>query len=174
MGLDEITAARGKLWKKILDSMNRLLRSGCVFHGDILRHYRLNVDYGISSVWHGAVYSREPFLHRRYMLLVKSDAERMEDIPADELLSWRPLRVFSLWNAITWKGAAPEISQHVLSPLEYELLLLCSGKLQVRQVMDLLLEKFKDRFETGEEAERMVFGFLKEFEERNWLVFAPY
>ncbi len=174
MGLEEITAARKRFSGRIVATMARLLKTGRVPHESIMNHYRLSGDYGISSIWHSAVYSREPFLHRRYMLLTNSDARCLTEIPEHDRPFWRPLRDFSLWNGLGWKNGIPEISGYVLSPLEYDLLLCCSGKRTIREVTDSLLSHYAGRFDTKAEAGQAVEKLLAEFESRHWLVFAPF
>ncbi|MCX8131420.1 MAG: B12-binding domain-containing radical SAM protein [Clostridia bacterium] len=174
MELGEIASARRMFTHRMLERMSELVDRGLVPHRDIIRHYRLNADYGISSIWHRAIYSQKHFLHRRYMLLAGSSAKRMEDIDSSQIDNYRPVRVFTLWNGISWRGDIPEILGYVLSPLEYELILLCSGKLKLWQVVDEICRKFSGRYENSKEAREIIMKILKEFEGRNWLVFVPY
>ncbi|MZP30584.1 radical SAM protein [Heliobacterium undosum] len=173
MDLPAIAMARKDFQLKVLHRMRELLAQGRVSHQAILDHYRLHAVYGISSVWHETIYAKQPFLHRRYTMLARTSARTSAEIPPGEWTRWRPQRVFSLWNAIAWEKGYPEVLGEVLSPLEYHLLLHCSGKLQVGQLTGVALEQFPGRYDSREEAEALIQKVLRSFEEKHWLVFHP-
>ena len=173
MSRERISDARRVLQERILSHMQRLLDGGKVSHEDILTHYRLRNEYGIASVWYLAVYTQSYFLNRRYLLMSVSGAERMADIPEDELWEWRPLRVFSLWNGISWHEKLPGIRDYLLSPFEYRLIQHCSGKSTLRRVVSRIHEEFGSRFDAPVDAGNMVLDILKKYESNNWVVFNP-
>ncbi len=170
----DISAAKYDFTEKLVSCMKRLLVDGKVPHELIMSHYRLSGLYGISSVWHRAVYSQDPFLNRKYSLLTGSSAETIGGAPRDQIYEWRPLRVFSLWNAVAWREMTPEISGYVLSPLEYQLILHCSGKLKLGEIVERLYSMFMDAFEAFEEFKDMAFEILRDFDKKNWIVFTKY
>ncbi|MFP5211803.1 MAG: radical SAM protein, partial [Acidobacteriota bacterium] len=174
MALHEIATARKDFWRGIFSSMRSLEKEGKVPHKRILSHYRLHHDYGISSIWHSAIYSKNPFLHRRYTLIARSGAQRSADIPAEAIAEWRPTRVFSLWNTLSWEEGFPRIFGFVLSPLEYEIILHCSGKYRLKEMVEAILRRFPAVFPDRAEAEGTVLNTLGEFERRHWLVFVPF
>jgi anaerobic magnesium-protoporphyrin IX monomethyl ester cyclase len=153
--------------------MNELVRTGQVSHRDILRSYRLCHRYGLTSIWHGSAYMRDIFRHRRYRLLAETAACCADDIPAGDLDAWRPLRTFSLWNALTWDGDMPSLNGAVLSPFEYDLILLCAGKLPLHRLIDTLYARSRAGFRTKREFATFVRTCLRHFEQRNLVVFTP-
>jgi radical SAM superfamily enzyme YgiQ (UPF0313 family) len=170
----DISTAKFNFTNKLIRRMKELLESGRVTHELIKNHYLLSQQYNISSVWHRAVYSKSPFFNRTYSLLTGSSAEKMGDIEYWQINDWRPLRVFSLWNAIAWRRMVPEISGFVLSPLEYQLILHCSGKLKLGAVVEILYPAFKKFFDTFEEFKNKTIEILNEFDKKNWIVFTKY
>ncbi|OQA79695.1 MAG: Radical SAM superfamily protein [bacterium ADurb.Bin243] len=170
----DISAAKYDFTQKLVSRMKKLLAEGLVPRELIMSHYRLSALYGISSVWHRAVYSQDPFLNRKYSLLSGSSAETLGGVPRDQIDQWRPLRVFSLWNAVAWREMTPEISGYVLSPLEYQLILHCSGKLKLGEIIERLYSIFMKSFESFEEFKSMAFEILCDFDKKNWIVFNKY
>ncbi len=170
----DISAAKYGFTQKLVSRMKKLLAEGRIPHELIMSHYRLSGLYDISSVWHRAVYSQDPFLNRKYSLLAGSSAEIIGGVPRSQIDEWRPLRVFSLWNAVAWREMTPEISGYVLSPLEYQLILHCSGKLKLGEIIERLYSIFMKSFESFEEFKSMAFEILCDFDKKNWIVFTKY
>lgn len=170
----DISTAKLNFTKKLIRRMKELLESGRVEHELIKSHYHLSRQYNISSVWHRAVYSKNPFIDRTYSLLTGSSAEKMGALENSQINNWRPLRVFSLWNAVAWRKMVPEISGFVLSPLEYQLILHCSGKLKLGEVIETLYPAFNKFYDTFEEFKNKAMEILNEFDKKNWIVFTKY
>lgn len=170
----DISKAKYDLTKKLVGRMKALISEGRVPRELVKSHYRLSSRYGISSVWHRAVYSKSPFMDRKYSLLTDSSAVAMDEVPAARICDWRPLRVFSMWNAVAWREMVPEISGYVLSPLEYQLLLHCSGKARLGEVLDGVYPMFADSFDNFEEFKNMAMGVLCDFDRKDWIVFNKY
>ncbi len=171
---EQISGARKDFLLRLVQRMQTMLRDGEVSEDLILRHYFLMDAYGLSSVWHKAVYSRMAFLDRRFTLLSRTSAERLKDIPRAELDHFHPLRVFNLYNSISWKGDLPMIEGVVLSPLEYELILLCSGKSALLKIKGIIFDRFGNGFESRQDLDAMIESLIGDFENRHWVVFTPY
>ena len=171
----DISKAKYDFTAKLVRRMKALLNEGRVPHELIMSHYRLSARYGISSVWHRAVYSKAPFLDRKYSLLTDSSAETMGKAGGEgNICIWRPLRVFSMWNAVAWREMVPEISGYVLSPLEYQLILHCSGKLRLGEILDRVYPMFSRAFDNLDEFKNMALEVLGDFDRKNWIVFNKY
>ncbi|EKD69386.1 MAG: hypothetical protein ACD_47C00144G0004 [uncultured bacterium] len=170
----DISSARFKFAKKLVGRMKELLEEGRVPHELIMSHYRLSQQYNISSVWHRAVYSKNHFLDRTCSLLTGSSAEKMGALEGSQINDWRPLRVFSLCNAVAWREMAPEISRYVLSPLEYQLILHCSGKLKFGEILDRVYPMFTKFFDAFDDFKSKASEVLSDFDKKNWIVFTKY
>jgi radical SAM superfamily enzyme YgiQ (UPF0313 family) len=173
LSLFQISQARKNFFRKIMKRMNELVKCGETRHRDIMQSYHLNRRYGLSSIWHTLSYTRSTFLNRRYSLLSATGACCMDDIPREVLHDWRPMRTFSLWSGINWQDEIPSIAGTTLSPLEYELILHCAGKLTLYQITRLLMDRFGSRFQNVAELSGIIITALSEFEKRNMVVFAP-
>lgn len=173
LNLFDIARGRKEVFYCLLKTMRDLLKKGMVPHKYIKEHYRLSINYGIGSFWHNAVYGKDTFLNRYYKLLVKTSAKTMEDIGEKELYRWKPLRVFMLSNALSWDNFSPDITGYILSPLEYELMLLCSGKISLEEIIEIICEKFNQRFDSRQEGEELIYNIIKKFQRKHWIVFVP-
>jgi hypothetical protein len=170
----QISSARKDFLKQLADRMKEMVAEGKVSQNLILRHYHLMNGYGISSVWHKLVFSRMTFLDRRFTLLSKTSAKRMKNIVPADLDHFHPLRVFNLYNSITWRGEVPTIEGVVLSPFEYTLILFCSGKLTLMKIKAEMFGRFGNAFASREDLGLMVEKTLRQFETRHWIVVTPY
>ncbi|MEZ7893062.1 MAG: radical SAM protein [Candidatus Wallbacteria bacterium] len=174
LSIYDISGAKYNFTKKLIARMRELLKEGKVPHELIMSHYRLNAQYGISSIWHRAVYSQNPFLDRTYKLLTVSSAEKFNSGTEFHTEERRPLRVFNMWNVVIWREMIPEIAGYVLSPLEYQVLLSCSGKLKIGEIFNRLYPMFIKFFENFEEFKNTVIETLCDFDRKNWIVFTKY
>ncbi len=170
----DISKAKYDFTVKLVRRMKELLNEGRVPHELIMSHYKLSARHGISSVWHRAVYSKEPFLDRTYSLLTGSSAEKIGAVSGAQINNLRPLRVFSMWNAVAWREMIPEISGYVLSPLEYQLILHCSGKLKLGEIFEMVYPMFTRSFDAFDEFKDMALEVLGDFDKKNWIVFNKY
>lgn len=173
LNLSDIARGRKEVFNCLLKTMRDLLKKDMIPHKYIREHYRLSIDYGIGSFWYNAVYAKDTFLNRYYKLLVKTSAKTTEDIGEEELYKWKPLRVFMLSNALSWDNFSPDITGYILSPLEYELMLLCGGKISLEEIIRIVCEKFNQRFDSRQEGEELIYNIIKNFEKKHWIVFVP-
>ncbi|MZP30589.1 radical SAM protein [Heliobacterium undosum] len=169
----EMFKARNQLNRRIVDRMHRLYGQGEVPHETILTIYRLFYQYRVYSRWLMNIFSAYPIKHRYYQLLAQAGARRSAEIPSGELHRWHPQRVFHLWSTLSYTQGYPQLDGFVLSPLEHELLQLCSGKLTRGEVVDRGYEVFGERFENRDDFETMADLILRSFEERFWMIYAP-
>ncbi|RJR06703.1 radical SAM protein [Candidatus Parcubacteria bacterium] len=163
--------ARFDFNRKILKTMRDLYMTGKVPHETLLTNYGLAYRYGVHTRWLINVFTLNPIYHSYYQLLARNILKHSGDIKG-ELLLCRPCRVFEIWNTIIYDGGYPRIDKHVLSPLEYELLLLCSGKLRLSEILDRTGESVGQRFDSRDDFKREVFTLLKSFEERRWIAYS--
>jgi hypothetical protein len=170
----DMFTARHTLNRRIQQTMNRMVEEEDVPHDTIREAYHLAYRYGVYSRWLINVYARHPILHTYYRLLAGGAVRCREDVPQQERDRWHPQRVFEIWNTVSMDNGFPRISRDVLSPLEYELLLLCSGKRRLREVLSEAYAGFGDRFESRADCDDMVLRLLSELEDRRRLVWAPF
>ncbi len=172
MTREDIALAQQELVLHIINTMKRLFREGKVPVKRILNSFRL-LPYGAVSQWYRVVYSKTPFVEGYYTLLARKAVRPSGEIPPSEISVWRPQRIMELWQELDFSEGFPKIGKHVISPLEFKLLLYSTGKLRLKEVLDRIYEEFAERFENREEYESEAKAILKIFEDRYWLAYAP-
>ncbi|MFP5211802.1 MAG: B12-binding domain-containing radical SAM protein [Acidobacteriota bacterium] len=172
MDREAIAKSQRELVEHGIRAMRRAFREGKVPHERVLDAFR-DLAYGAASLWHTAVYSVMPFVAGYYTLLARGAVSRSTDVPEAELDGWRPQRIMEMWHDVDFSAGFPQIGRDVLSPLEFELLLYCTGKLRLRQVLDRVYEKFSQNFDSRSEYEESARRILKSFEGKYWLAYAP-
>jgi len=155
----------------ILKIMRELYLNGKVPHETLLTCYGLAYRYDIYSGWLLNVFPSHHLYHSYYKLLARNILKHSEDIKGDLLLC-RPCRVFEIWNTVIYERGYPCIDKYILSPLEYELLLLCSGKVRLCEILDITYESFGERSDGRNVFKRDVLTVLKSFEERRWIAYS--
>ena len=170
----DMFTARHTLNRRIQQTMIQMVEKREVPHDTIQEAYRLAYRYGVYSRWLINVYTRHPVLHTYHRLLAGGAVRRRENVPCEEMDTWHPQRVFEIWNTVSWENEIPRIGTEVLSPLEYELLLLCSGKLRLRDVLNEACTRFGDRYNTRGSFHDTALQLLAGMEDRGMLVWAPF
>lgn len=165
------------VWRDFERDINKIMREtydhGLIPDEVALDIYHLATKYGVYSRWIN-ILEALPNEKAYFQFLITGGVKRSRDIPDAELMVWRPLRVFSIWSTVRFSLGYPQVGKQVLSPLEYELLLLCSGKLGLQEVLDQAYVKFTGRFTSRREFENEAKAILRSFEQRHWLVYANY
>ncbi|MCX8131425.1 MAG: radical SAM protein [Clostridia bacterium] len=170
----ELFNARHRLNKHLYNTMMKMYTGGKIPHDVIIGNYRLAYRYGVYSRWFINVFIKHPIYNRYYQLMARNAVCRSQDIAKHELYSWHPQRVFEIWNTLSLDSGFPQINDYVFSPLEYELLLLCSGKLRLGEILDRLYAGFGSRFESRDAFDGTVLKLLEGFEEKRWLAYARF
>lgn len=151
--------------------MRRVAAERRIGHETLLRHFTLFERYGISSVWYREIFEKTPAIFNYYTLIARGATIRSEEA-SGSLDEWRPQRTLSLWASMDFSEGYPRIGRYVLSPLEYDLLLHASGKLTLRQVLDVVHPRFGGFFDDFESFRKAALSVYKTFEDKLWLVYA--
>ncbi len=168
---EDVINNRVKVSWHISKTMLKILKDNKVPYETILSQYKIAAEYGVTSMWYLNVFKRNQLLNEYFRLICQGSARRLTDVPAGELTSWRPQRTVEIWRIVDIRKGYPQIDDYVLSPLEFELLLHCSGKMTLNEVITSLHEKFGSRFESENEFLEEIKQLLKNFDARYWVVF---
>ncbi len=174
MKWEELLAARLEFNRAVQKEMKKIYSEGGVPHETILQSYKLLINYGVYSRWIAQTYPENAFKNNYYTLLAGGGVKRSEEIIAQEFHSWRPQRTFEIWNGVSFDDGYPAVGRDVLSPLQYELLLLCSGKIKLGEVMEKAFLKFGGLFSGRAEFEAEAGAVLNEFEQKGWMAYSRF
>ncbi|RJR06701.1 radical SAM protein [Candidatus Parcubacteria bacterium] len=166
--------ARLNFNKRILTTMKKIYVKGKIPLETIIRCYQLLQKYSVYSIWIPNVFAVNPLDHLYYQYLSAGILKHSQDIKGKSLLLCHPQRVFELWNTLSYDRGYPLIDKYVLSPVEYELLLLCSGKLPLIEIIKRVYETSGDGFDTEGDFERFSLEILKNFEDRRWIGYSDF
>ncbi|MCX8131424.1 MAG: B12-binding domain-containing radical SAM protein [Clostridia bacterium] len=169
---EELCHERYKFVKMLSDTMKYLLKSNKIPHGRLKKHFELALRYGVSSTWYKYLYTKDTAIRRYYTMLITTPAKRLEEILPSELKNWYPCRVFDIEDKAGWSNGRPALYEATLSPIEYELLLLCSGKINLNSIQLLMEQRHPDGL-SGDQLCNSLEGILKTFQERHWVLFMP-
>ncbi len=170
---EEVAAGQNELIQHILNTMMKLFKEGKVPHENIINCFR-DYNYGAQSVWYMSIYNVVPFLRGYYTLIARNAVKRSLDIDGAEIYGWRPQRIMEMWHDVNFSEGYPAIGKDILSPLEFELLLYSTGKMNLKQVLDKVREKFGRLFKDETEFNSAAMDILKTFEKKYWLAYAPF
>lgn len=171
---EDIINYRMRVSRLISKKMRELLGNGRIPHRIISSQYRLAADYGITSLWYQEIFKKNKLLDEYYRLLTAGAARRMPDVRNDEMAKWRPQRTMEIRKVLHLESGYPKIGAYVLSPLEFELLLRCSGKMRLGLIIEDLLQIFGDRFDGRDDFKSHVMELLRRFDRMYWIVFCRF
>ncbi len=171
LSAEDIIAVRVKTGRHIFKTMNRLLNENKITYETMLSQYLTAREYGVTSMWYLDVLKKNAFLDEYFRLISEGAAARINDVPENELMQWRPQRTFEIWRNIDMRNGYPQIDGYVFSPLEFELLLHSSGKLTFSEVIDGLYDIFGDKFDDKNDFVRQVMIIFRKFDSFYWIVF---
>lgn len=174
MNWEELIKARFEFNKAVQNRMRRIYTDGLVPHETMLQSYKLLIKYGVYSRWIAHIYPENSMKNNYYSLLANSALKRSDEIIACELSLWHPQRMLEIWSGVSFSEGYPVIGKDVLSPLQYELLLLCSGKNRLSDVMDSAFQKFGARFANRDEFENEAGAVMKDFENKGWMAYSRF
>ncbi len=169
---NEHIAAAQQINSNISSRMSRILSSRTVDFETILSHFKLHEEQNIDSIYYAGIFSPDPFIYNYFTIISRGAAQRSMEISAGELSSFRPQRIMAVWMAVNFDRGYPAVGNDVLSPLEYELLLHCTGKSMLGNIYDILHEKFFRCFENFDELKNTVNMMLLDFETKYWVLFS--
>lgn len=172
MDREEIAQAQKDLVETMLQVMRQLFRDGKVPHDRILHIFR-DPSKRRYFLWKKAVYDQVPFLNSYYSLMASGAVRRSRDIPSQDLPDYRPQRILELWHDVDFSEGFPCVGDYVLSPVEFELLLHATGKLDLKTVLDRVYRKFPGIYRNRKEWERVSRRILNSFEKKYWIAYAP-
>ena len=174
MKFEDLIAARLEFNRKLQNEMRKIYREGGVPYETILQSYRLLIDYGVYSRWIAQIYPENAVKNNYYTLLAGGALSRSNEINPEELRSWRPQRTFEIWSGVSFDEGYPAAGKDVLSPLEYEMLLLCSAKIKLSEVIDMAFQKYGGLFESRGEFEIEASLILAGFESKGWMAYSRF
>lgn len=174
MNFEGLLAARLEFNRAVQKEMRIMYRDGSVPCETILQSYRLMIDYGVYSRWIAQIYPENAVKNNYYTLIAGGALKRSNEINLQELLSWRPQRTFEIWSGVSFDEGYPAAGGRVLSPLEYELLLLCSAKIKLSEVIDSAFEKYGRLFDCRGEFDIKAAAILAEFENNGWMAYSRF
>lgn len=127
------------------------------------------------SFWQKVVAQVNPQKATYYAVLARGAAQRVQDIPPDAFGAWRPVRLLEIWRHVDFTAGFPRLGQRVLSPLEFEVLTHCTGKLTVAEMTARLWPGFGV---SGEETQADFAARIRElllmYDARFQVVATPY
>jgi radical SAM superfamily enzyme YgiQ (UPF0313 family) len=168
---EDIIGYRLRVSRHIQHVMNELMNKKQVSHETIRSQYRSAADYGINSLWYQEVFKKNQLLNEYYRLLTGGAAICYSELPIDKLIQWRPQRTMEIRKVLSYESGFPKIGRYVLSPLEFELLLRCTGKLRLEDVIEDLYQMFGDRFGGKGDFNSNIIELLVKFDRMHWVVF---
>ncbi len=174
MRFEDLLAARLEFNRSVQKEMRKIYRSGGIPYETILQSYSLLIKYGVYSRWIAQVYPENAVKYNYYTLLAGGALRRSNEINPEELLSWHPQRTLEIWNTVSFDEGYPAIGKDVLSPLEYEMLLMCAGKTKLSEVMDRAFQKFGGLFDGRDEFGKEAAAVLGEFERKGWMAYSRF
>lgn len=170
----DLFQVRREFHRRTLEKMRDLFLSGKIPRETMTTVYDLHRRYGIDSRWIQNIFRLEPHTHHYYSMLADRSIHSSDGLTARELSRRRPYRLMNMWSGVRRDNGYPEIAGIPLSPLEYEILQQCSGKLTLQEVTDKTFPRFAPRFTSKAVYGRLVRKVVKGFEDRCWLGFSYY
>ncbi|MDR1885686.1 MAG: radical SAM protein, partial [Synergistaceae bacterium] len=153
--------------------VGKMLDEGVISHESILRSFRSAL--GRRSFWKNAILHHRPQMEHFYNVLSREAARRVEDVPDEALPSWRPQRMVEMWHDVSFKRGYPTLAGEALSPFEFEILKLSTGKQTIGEIASILHEKYGAPFgETEGEFLDRVLEQMKRFSEKYQMLVVPY
>jgi radical SAM superfamily enzyme YgiQ (UPF0313 family) len=171
LSLEDIISHRQLVSDRISRVMQGLVADNKVPFRTILTQYENAKDFSLFSMWYAQAFKRGPFLDEYFRLISGGAARRFADVPKGDLPEWRPQRTLEMRKAVNFEQGYPRVGDQVLSPLEMELLLRCSGKLTYREVLNELFGEFGNRFSTRQGFNATIDDMIRSFDQRYWVVF---
>jgi hypothetical protein len=158
-----------------LDQLRRgFLEQDLVPEAVLRARYRNVTRHGFSAVGFAGLIRQKPWLEGYLRLLESGEALPFGDIPPDTLDRLRPLRTWDIRKGLDVTDGFPVLLGQVLSPLEFEFLLRCSGKLRWREVAVELGRLFVGCWADPREMADTLIQLAETFVRRRWIVFCPW
>ncbi|MEZ7893056.1 MAG: radical SAM protein [Candidatus Wallbacteria bacterium] len=160
---------------KVLAGMERAADNKKIDFKTILAHFELREFSGVSSVYYDKIFFARPLLYNYFTIMSRGAAIKTAFLNKDAghtESSLRPQRTMAIWLAADFSGGYPVIGRDVLSPLEYELLLYCTGKLTLEKIYGIMNEKFSKFFDGFNELKQTINRVLLDFEEKYWIFYS--
>ncbi len=169
MPWDKLTNAGFDFNIKLYSIMKKMYFNGEVAPETVMQNYILAVKYGLGSVWLTRIFAANHIEDGYYKMLVSDIISASKDVPEADIDSWHPQRVFEIYGTLVYAGGEASIAGRKLSALEYELILLCSGKNRLSKVYEIAHKKFSadipDEFVFAERFK----AAMKKFEDLRWI-----
>ncbi|WKY44655.1 radical SAM protein [Eubacteriaceae bacterium ES2] len=171
----EIMAAYQEYLQSFVDEIKKMLNDGTLGHEDILRCFKSSLAPNTPKYWMNIISHHKPRLIPFYTMLARGAASRIQDVENDQLPDWRPQRLIEMWRDVDFSQGFPMLWGQALAPFEYELIKYATGKSTIREVADILYNRFGQPFNESRQdfLERLI-KTLKQFEAKYWLLVVPY
>lgn len=168
----EILAGYQDLTRTVALTCRAMLEEGRIPYERLKRIVSIYLKRG-TGVWGNIMKTVCPFIFSYFQLMISCDIPPIREIDRGELEDWHIQRTFEIWRFVDFSGYAPRIGKYVLSPYEYQLILYCAGKLSVREITELMYERFSGGDTPGAFRDRIMDTLLA-FEKKYWVVGVPF
>ncbi|HOT75940.1 MAG TPA: radical SAM protein [Candidatus Wallbacteria bacterium] len=174
---EEYVAASQRVITDVFKKMAKLSAARAIDYETVLRHFKLYEERGIKSIYYDKIFSADHLIYNYFTIISRGGGARSREINdkclnGSGLSSFRPQRTMAVWTAVNFEKGYPAIGPDVLSPLEYELLLHCTGKSTLAEIYGIISEKFSRCFDRFEELKNSVDIILSDFEKKYWMIFS--
>ncbi len=171
LSFPDLFRIRREFHRQTLTRMRELFLAGQIPRPVLESIYHLHGRYGIGSRWMQNIFRLYPMSHRYYSMLAGKAIRSPKGVSCVRIRRWRPRRLFEIWNGVRFTNGYPELAGIPLSPLEYELLLPCTGKLTLDEILEKTFPKFQERFPDRAAFRRLARQLLLKMEARCWIGF---
>lgn len=178
---EEHAAAAQTISSKIARRMLKVHNSKSIKFETALAHFILHEQHCIDTIYYARIFSSDPLVYNYFTVISRGAAQRTADAGIAggaagpqkfERSSFRPQRVMAVWTALDFERGYPAVGRDVLSPLEYELLLYCTGKSTLGEIYDIIFAKFARCFGGFDELKKAVDQILSGFEKKYWILYS--
>lgn len=163
---EEIVALRQSLNIAIRQEMKQAIEEKRIPLKRIMDQFRLLETYGIGSRWMMEIMALE-HIHVYYKTMYLGEAVPFDRQAPPEIIY--PQRTIEFYRYVIIHNGIPKLFGMVLSPLEYDLLFYSAGKMNVRQIAEILWEKYSSAYNDIDELLCTLMNMLEKADQRFWV-----
>lgn len=162
----EIVALRQKANRAIREEIGLCIRERRLPLARAMTQFRLQEKYGISSRWMMEIQSRE-IVYEYYRMVYLEEGQPYEKTLPPAFTY--PQRTFQFYRSVIARGGIARLDGLVLSPLEYDILFFCAGKLSISEITEALFPKYGEAYMNKTAFLSAIGDFLERAEKRYWI-----
>lgn len=163
---DQVMKDRQELNKVIRQSMQKKIKDHALREVAVMKQFHAALTYGIRSRWFEEISANQRAYEYYYVLYLK---EGQAFDPSLDFSRDYPQRTFEVWRTMTFTEGFPKLDGVALSPLEYELLLRCAGKMSLEAMESELYARFGATYKNQAEFHGKLVDILYQFNFKYWL-----